>query len=236
MEQTIQQLQKQVRTLKLYNTAGMVLLLLLLFSAFKNPQQKFDIIRAKGLIIEDSAGRDRILLGAPIPYSANRVRTDTALVRKYWAKNFGNPNQYMKWYKDYYHGANGMVVMSDSGFDRVLLGDKLADPNTGKRMFEPAGLLWNDPHGWERGGAGANTTEDGQTRSVVGVDNSGGEAAHIFALEDGTNAVAISGDDGMLLLGFSKKNGAYFENKESFTGMKFFNKKGALVWEQKMNQ
>lgn len=236
MEQTVQQLQKQVRTLKLYNTAGLVLLLLLLFSAFKNPQQKFDIIRAKGLIIEDSAGRDRILLGAPIPYSPNRVRTDTALVRKYWAKNFGNPNQYMKWYKDYYHGAIGMVVMSDSGFDRVLLGDKLADPNTGKRMFEPAGLLWNDRHGWERGGAGANTTEDGQTRSVVGVDNSNGEAAHIFALEDGTNAVAISGDDGMLLLGFSKKNGAYFENKESFTGMKFFNKKGVLVWEQKINQ
>lgn len=236
MEATVQQLTKQVRTLKIYSFVSGALFLLFLFSAFKNPEQKFGVIRAKGLIIEDAAGKDRILLGAPIPFSANRVRTDTALVRKYWAKNFGKPDQYMKWYKDYYHGGVGMVVMNDSGFDRVLIGDKLADPNTGKRMFEPAGVLWNDAHGWERGGIGANTTEDGKTRSVIGVDNANGEAAHIFALEDGTNAVAISGDDGTLLIGFSKKDGAYFENKESFTGMKFFNKKGELVWEQKMNK
>lgn len=88
----------------------------------------------------------------------------------------------------------------------------------------------------KRGGIGANTTKDGKTRSVIGVDNANGEAAHVFALEDGTNAIAIRGDEGTLLIGFSKKDGAYFENKESFTGMKFFNKKGKLVWQQKIQQ
>jgi hypothetical protein len=43
----------------------------------------------------------------------------------------------------------------------VLIGDKLADANVGVRMFESVGILWNDINGWERGGAGVNTIEDG---------------------------------------------------------------------------
>lgn len=62
---------------------------------------RFDLIRAKGIIIEDANGKDRILIGAPVPFSKNRVRTDTALVRKHWASQFDDPNQYMGWYKKY---------------------------------------------------------------------------------------------------------------------------------------
>lgn len=38
------------------------------------------IIRARGLVIVDDKGRERILLGAPIPQAKNRVRTDSARV------------------------------------------------------------------------------------------------------------------------------------------------------------
>jgi hypothetical protein len=108
----------------------------------------------------------------------------------------------------------------------LLLGDKLADPNIGKRMCEPAGILWNDKEGWELGGAGVNTTADGKARSVMGVDDKNGEAVHIIALEDGTKGLVIGGENGRLLIGMSKPNGKWFQNKEAFTGMKFFDADG----------
>lgn len=201
---------------------------------FTRPET-FNIIRAKGIIIEDQNGKDRILIGAPIPYSRDRVRTDTTKVRKYWGKTYEDmENQYMEWYKKYKHSAEGIVIMNEEGFDRVLLGDKLADPNIGQRMFEPAGLLWNDKQGWELGGAGVNTTKDGKSRSIIGVDSKEGEAVHLVALEDGTHALVIHGENGRLLIGASKKNGNWFKNKEVFTGVKYFDTQGKLVWEQKM--
>jgi hypothetical protein len=237
MQQELHLIKKQLQWLKLYAAISSAVLILFLFSAFDKREQKFGIIHARGIVIEDSAGRDRILIGSPVPFSKNRVRTDTNLVRKYWAKQYGkDSNQFMKWYKDYYNSAEGIVVMNENGFDRVLLGDKLADPNTGKRMFEPAGILWNDKEGWELGGAGVNTTEDGKARAVIGVDDIDGEAVHIIALEDGTKGIVIGGENGRLLIGMSKKNGQWFQNKNAFTGIKYFNNKGELVWEQDMNK
>jgi hypothetical protein len=234
MNEQVLQLKKQVRQLQFAVLGFLAVFAILALSAFG--KKKDQIIRAKGIIIEDSAGRDRILIGAPIPYSGNRVRTDTSLVRKYWANTFPNPDQYMKWYASYRNSVVGMVVMNEKGFDRLQFGDKVADPNIGQRMFESAGVFWNDKEGWERGGAGVNTTQDGKSRSVMGVDASDGEAVHIVALEDGSRAMVISGDNGHLMIGMSKENGQWFENKEPFTGIKFFDKKWKLVWEQEMKK
>lgn len=217
-------------------TVCLVLLLALLLggAAFILPKaQEFDVITAKGIIIRDSLDRDRILIGAPIPYSAHRVRTDTALARKHWAGNFPDQDQYMQWYSEYRHASDGMVVMNDQGFDRVLVGDKLADPNTGKRMFESAGVLWNDKDGWEKGGLGAHTTKDGKSRSIIGLDNDQGEAVHLAALEDGTSSLVIRGENGRLMIGMSgKQASAWYNNQLNFTGMQFYNNEGKLVWEQ----
>lgn len=234
MSAEIQHLQKQISWMRWYIFIVSGILISLLLFAFTNPEQSFGIIRAKGIIIEDSSGRDRILIGSPIPFSKDRVRTDTNLVRKYWAKNFGDGHQYMEWYKNYYNSAEGMVVMNEQGFDRVLLGDKLADPNSGKRMFQSAGILWNDKEGWELGGAGVNTTKDGKSRSVMGVDDKDGEAVHIIALEDGTKGLIIGGENGRLMIGMSKKDGQWFQNKQAFTGIKYFDNNGKLIWEQSM--
>ena len=234
MQTEIDLLMKKVKTLEIGLFSIITILCILLFFSFRTRVDNFNIIRAKGIIIEDSAGRDRILLGAPVPSSPHRVRTDTALVRKHWANTYKDPDQFMKWYKEYYHGAVGMVVMNEDGFDRVQLGDKLSDPNSGKRLFEPAGITWNDHDGWELGGAGVNTTAEGKSRSVIGVDDSNGEAVHIIALEDGTKGIIIGGENGRLMIGMSKKDGAWFQNKEAFTGIKYFNNDGKLIWEQSM--
>lgn len=236
MQNEINQLTKQVRILKYYAIGSSLVLAVFLFSSFQQQWQTFDVIRAKGIIIEDSTGRDRILIGAPIPTSKDRVRTDTVQVRKHWAKNYGNPDQYMQWYKGYHHSAIGMVVMNEEGFDRVAVGDKLPDPNSGKRMFEPAGVMWNDKQGWEKGGLGVNTTKDGKARSIVGLDDDNGEAVHLVALEDGTKGLIIGGENGRLMIGMSNKDGQWFQNKEAFAGWKLFDKKGQIVSEQKLNR
>lgn len=147
MQQELNFIKKQLQWLKVYAAISSTIFIVFLLSAFDKPEEKFGIIRAKGIVIEDSAGRDRILIGSPVPFSKDRVRTDTGMVRKYWAKNYGDPNQFMEWYKAYYNSTEGIVVMNENGFYRVLLGDRLADPNTGKRMFESAGILWNDKEG-----------------------------------------------------------------------------------------
>ena len=206
-----------------------------LFSFTKT--NKFDLIRAKGIVIEDANGKDRILIGAPIPYSKDRVRTDTAKVRKYMApKVWNNDDQYMDWYKDYKHSSNGIIFMNEEGFDRVLVGENLADPNVGVRMFENSGILWNDKYGMEKGGAGVNTTEEGKARPTIGLDDDSGEAVHLVCLEDGSKALVISDSKGSIRIGMAKKEGELFQNKESFTGIKYFDKKGKLVWEQQMNE
>lgn len=207
------------------------------FSVTANKQtESFDLIRAKGIIIEDNSGKDRILIGAPIPFSKDRVRTNDELVRKYMAPKAypQDPEQYMKWYKNYKHSADGIVVMNENGFDRVLVGDKLADPNLGVRMFENAGITWNDKDGLELGGAGVNTLKDGRSRAVIGLDDpsNGGESVHLMSLEDGTKALAIGGEKGRLMIGSSKKDGQWFKNKDVFVGFKFFDPKENLIWEK----
>ncbi len=233
----IQKLERRYRQMKQAFTVLMPAFIALLGIAFSRTDT-FDIIRAKGIILEDSLGRDRILIGSPVPYSKDRVRLDTALVRKYWASKVipGNPDEYMGYYRTYRNKSEGIVVMNEQGFDRVLLGDRLADANTGRRMFEAAGILWNDRQGFELGGAGVNTTEEGLARTAFGLDNSEGEAIHMVAMEDGTKGLVITDGNGYLMFGMSPENGALFQNKLPFTGIRYFDGQGVLRWEQDLER
>ncbi len=233
MQQELVLIKKQLQYLKVYAVASSVLLAFVFFAAFNAPAKKFDILRARGIVIEDKAGHDRILIGSPVPFSKDRVRTDTSLVRKYWAKDFGG-DTYMKAYSSYYNSTEGIIFLNEKGFDKVAIGDKLVDPNTGKRQFTSTGLLWNDDEGFERGGIGVNKTTEGKYRSVLGLDDDDGEAVHLFTLENGTKALRIAGSEGFLLIGTSAANGEWFKNKASFTGIKYFNNKGEQLWEQNM--
>ncbi len=128
----VEKIEKKYRRTRLMNR--LMVLLILAFGLYSYTQSTtFGVIRAKGIVFEDQEGKDRILIGALIPYSKDRVRTDSVKVRKYWASAFGaEADNYMEYYKDYRHATDGIVVLNKDGFDRVLLGDKLADPNTGK--------------------------------------------------------------------------------------------------------
>lgn len=180
---------------------------------------KFDLIRAKGIIIEDANGKDRILIGAPIPPSKNRVRTDTNLVRKYFAGDIypKDPNKYMEWYKNYRHSAFGIVVMNEKGIDVMQLGDQLSDPNVGRRIFLPTGILLNNQKGLEVGGFGTHTFEDGRSGVALGLDDPGNgrEAFHALVLSDGTRALILQDANGKLVLGFGNSNNDIFRNKDS---------------------
>lgn len=118
----IQELEIRYKRMKQLFWVFVSLTIVVVFSLGFTRIEKFGIIRAKGIVIEDENGRDRMLIGSPVPNSKHRVRTDTALVRRYWASQFKEPNQYMEWYKTYKNSLNGIVFMNEDGFDRVLVG------------------------------------------------------------------------------------------------------------------
>ena len=101
--------------------------LMLLMGAARGPQ----VLRAKGLVIVDEHGRDRILLGAPTPESTGRNRKDGQ--------------------------AESLVFLGEDGADRVIVG-QTPNPHfnghTSQRIAEDWGLIFSDPSGNERGGLG----------------------------------------------------------------------------------
>lgn len=239
----LQKIEHRYRRMKQLFTVFVSLTVVVVFvMGFAEKEQQFTLIRTKGIIIEDEKGKDRILIGAPIPYSKDRVRTDTSLVRKYFASaiNPENPDQYMGWYKNYRHSAFGMVVMNENGLDVMQLGDKLSDPNVGRRIFLPTGILLNNQNGLEVGGFGTHTFDDGRSGVALGLDDPGNgrEAFHAVVLSDGTRALILKDAHGKLVLGFGNSKNNIFQIKDSlnFVGVKYFDKKDNLIWEQKMNK
>lgn len=233
--QQLQEMQNRYKNMRRLLVAFISLTTIGVFLLGFTGTEKTGIIRAKGIVIEDEQGRDRILIGAPVPFSKDRVRTDTALVRKYWASAFKNPDQYMGWYKNYRNAADGIVFMNDKGFDVVQVGDHLSDANVGTRMFRSTGILWNTQTGWERGSAGVNTTEDGKSRPTIGLDDESGEALHLICLEDGSKGIILGDENGSLRIGLSGKESPLFQNKGRFTGIKYFDNNGKVVWEQNLD-
>lgn len=86
------------------------------------------ILRVRGLIVEDAAGRPRIVLGAPTANIAGRARQDVL---------------------------TGIAYLDESGADRITIG-ALPDPMTAQgirpRRTGGAGLLIHGTDGVERGG------------------------------------------------------------------------------------
>jgi hypothetical protein len=89
------------------------------------------ILRARGLIIVDAQGHERILLGAPVPETPDRRRTDST---------------------------TGIILLGENRADRVAIGDPGPAPQVeGRvvaRMSPEAGITFDDPEGNERGGFG----------------------------------------------------------------------------------
>jgi len=127
------------------------------------------VLRVRGLIVEDAAGKARILLGAPVPSIPDRKRPDPA---------------------------TAMVFLGEGGADRMVVGFT-ADPQiSGKvvqRISPSVGLQINDPEGDERTGYGY--LEMG--RVVLGIDWKNREALTLSVDDrEGYTALMMQGSEG----------------------------------------
>lgn len=181
MDSEILKLRRDVRILKLYSALLATAATIALLAAFRTHRAEDQVLRARGLVIVDAAGRERILIRAPIPAAANRVRTDTARVRQIWGPEF--PKEYLTYYKTYRNSMNGMLVLDEHDFDRVAIGDSVPDPNIGRRIGAGTGMVINDAHGFERSGYNL-ITYGGHDRTVVGLDDDQGNESVTLAVID----------------------------------------------------
>ena len=113
------------------------------------------ILRVRGIVIEDSAGHPRLLLGAPIS-SQGRKRQDEI---------------------------TGLVMLSEDGIDRLAIGTANYDQINGTlqhRVANGIGVLLNDAKGNERGGFGF--LESG--RVTLGLDRAHGEEGAFLTVDD----------------------------------------------------
>ena len=202
----IAELERTLRWMKAAMGIGLLLMGGLAFTAF-NSTQRSEVLRVRGLIITDELGRDRILIGAPVPPSESRIRTDLEKVREVWASRFPNPDQYMEYYEGYRHATNGMVVLGEDGFDRLVVGDPVPDPNIGKRIGPSTGFVVNDEQGFERSGYGLLDV-NGEKRVVLGLDSDRGtEGVTLFLFDNGLAGMAVRGEPHSLFLGSAPAGG-----------------------------
>jgi len=200
MDVSLEKLRRGVLYLRVY--AGlMTALVIILFVKVFLPPAPPAILRARGLVIEDASGRERILIGAPVPEAASRVRTDMAKVMKAWGNRFPR----MDWYKGLDNATNGILILDAKGFDRIAIGDPTPDPNIGKRIAPAVGIQINDQEGFERTGWGYFPAKD---RVVLGLDSrKGQEGVTLFVLEDDTTGMNINAGNQSIFLG-SEPGGA----------------------------
>jgi len=178
-------LERQLKTQRRLLGGALVVGAVALLAGFASSTR--DVIRTRGIVIVDDRGRERILIGAPIPAAANRVRTNPARVERAWASRFPDPQQYMRWYAGYRHSMHGMLVLDENGYDRLAIGDSTPDPNIGKRIGAGPGIEINDAQGFERTGYGLLTVA-GKDRVVLGLDGEDGEEAVVLSVHDGGTA------------------------------------------------
>jgi hypothetical protein len=203
---SILRIQRQVRFLTAYAATLTLVLVVLSVSAFRPKAEDPGIIRALGIVIVDQEGRERILLGAPIPEADHRVRTNMERVSEAWGPRF--PAAYIdEYYPTYRHDMNGLLILDENGFDRLVLGDPTPDPNIGRRIARSSGLLINDEEGFERSGYGLLKVDD-RYRMVLGLDSDRGTEGVVLALEDGgMSGLFIQNRKGQILVGTDPPEG-----------------------------
>ncbi len=152
----IERIERAFRAWRFIGLAASTALLALLCMSWGRAREPQDVLRIKGLIVEDAAGRPRILIGAPVPAVPERKRQDPA---------------------------SGLVLLGETGFDRLQIGG-VGGPQMGgvvqKRVAEATGLMVCDEEGDERAGFGHFA--NGQVG--WGLDYEGGEAIVAAVLPD----------------------------------------------------
>ncbi len=168
LEKRLEKMEKKERVLYLFIFFALLALVLSCLNLFRVSEP--DIIRTKGIIMVDENGKERILIGAPIPDTTGRIRNDPC---------------------------NGLIILDEKGIDRITLGSPTPDPQMGgivsKRISPATGIQINDQTGDERSGYGM--MENG--RVVLGLDHKTGEGVMLFILPDlGYSGLLVNGKSG----------------------------------------
>jgi hypothetical protein len=147
----VNHLEQRLRLFQVVATLGAAVLGAAIFVAlrpFVRSDRSRDVLWVRGLVIEDDKGRERVLIGAPVPKVPGRKREDDTV---------------------------GLIVLGENGADRVALGAPGPDPqikgHVSKRISAGAVLLVDDSEGNERGGFGVL---DNDGRATFGLDYPGG--------------------------------------------------------------
>lgn len=185
---SLERLQREVRVLRYALIAMAGLAGAAALTGMRAPAEPLpEILTVKGLIVEDEAGRARIVMGAPIPFTEERVRTDRDRVLAEWSERYGGN---MDWYfEGLNHDVFGILVMDENGHDRIAIGSPVNDPNIGRRVEPGHGIVWNDAEGFERGGL---SYFDERGISGLGLDNHHGEGVYLMATDSGTNGMMVN--------------------------------------------
>lgn len=142
------------------------------------------IITTEGLIIVDQEGNDRILIGAPIPHSKDRIRDDLQKVESSYADWFPPEANFMENFENEVDNqAFGILILDKNGYDKLAVGDYVPDPFFGKRIGPSTGIIINDSTGIERTGYGLLKLED-RYRVSLGFDRNDGYEGMILGLDD----------------------------------------------------
>lgn len=180
----LQRLERFARTTKALALLSAVALVSLFvvekYVLASTPNEK--ILRVRGIVIEDSNGVPRILLGAPVS-NQGRTRRDAV---------------------------TGLVLLGNDGIDRLTIGTADYDQVNGTlqhRIAKGIGMMLNDANGNERGGFGF--LDNG--RVTLGLDRAHGEEGAFLTVndEDGFAGVIVKdlGSCVVTSLGNSKEDG-----------------------------
>jgi hypothetical protein len=218
MDDRIEKLERDLRRMKLYAALLTLVVGVGAVAAFHQAHQGSRVLRARGIVIEDARGRDRILIGAPIPPSKSRLRTDLARVEQSWARRYPNPKQYMEYYRGYRHTVHGILVLDENGHDRLAVGDSVPDPNIGKRIGPGTGVTINNAQGFERSGY-ALLTVQGKDRVVLGLDDDEGEGIALALVDEGHVGMMVRTKAGRMFLGSAPGGHPLTGMPEAFHGV-----------------
>jgi hypothetical protein len=221
IDRRVDVLERRVKSLRCWAIAATAAACALpLLAALQDPVP--DVLRTRGLVVVDDQGRDRILIGAPLPQSASRVRTDFEKVKAAWGKRYPD----MEWFKKLQHQTNGIVILDENGHDRIAIGDPAPDPNIGRRIAPSTGIAINDPDGFERAGWGYFPKLG---RVVLGLDHPGGEGLTLFLREDGAAGMRIEDEKGERRAFLGHAAAGHFGTPEAISGLLLLDGKGPRV-------
>lgn len=146
IELRLASLEHQQRTYQLM--VSVLIIMLAAALAFHSPttvtaKSPGDVLRAKGLIIEDESGHARIVMGSPTPFIPGRRRAEPV---------------------------DGILLLGANGTDRMIIAYNGPPPQVGGKVIRrssPAsiGFLMNDQDGDERAGMGVS--DDGNRTSLA---------------------------------------------------------------------